>query len=130
MARPKILLVEDNATFQFVMRSMADLHQWHLTIASSAEEALELFNVHRFSVVLMDIRLGSIDGIECAKRMRNQEARWALRTPIIALTACAMAEDRERCLSVGMDDYLSKPFEMRVLAELVQKWCTSNRYLS
>lgn len=102
-----ILLVEDNPVNQAV--ALALLARWghRIALANHGEEALELLAQRRFDLVLMDMMMPVLDGLEATRRYRALEQ--GPRTPIVAMTANVMPGDRERCLQAGMDDYLSKP---------------------
>jgi len=76
-----------------------------------------------FDLVLMDVQMPVMDGLEAAKAIRLYEALGSAHVPIIALTAHAMNDDRERCLEAGMDDYTAKPIHARSLLELVERYC-------
>ncbi|MEO6363581.1 MAG: ATP-binding protein, partial [Caldimonas sp.] len=118
-----VLLVEDNAVNAFI--SAASLESMGVTSVHAADgtEAVSLFGERRFDAVLMDCEMPVMDGFAATRLIRAHEARAGLpRTPIIALTANALTGDREHCLAQGMDDYLSKPIELRQLALLVAHW--------
>jgi CheY-like chemotaxis protein/HPt (histidine-containing phosphotransfer) domain-containing protein len=87
------------------------------TIAHNGREALSMFNAETFDVILMDVQMPEIDGVTATRTIREQEKRSRSHIPIIAMTAHAMKGDRERCLEVGMDGYLSKPATSRGIAE-------------
>jgi protein-histidine pros-kinase len=112
-----ILVAEDVPTNQLVARTLLTKHGYQVTIAGDGVHAVEAFIAGRFDAVLMDMQMPRLDGIAATARIRefevSQSARDAgeRRVPIIALTANAFAEDRQRCLNAGMDDFLSKPFK-------------------
>ncbi len=84
---------------------------------------MEVFRGERFDLVLMDCQMPVMDGYEATRRLREIEDREGrVQTPIVALTAHAMEGDRERVLSAGMDDYLSKPFRLDQLRALLARW--------
>lgn len=122
----KILVVEDNDINQIIVKQ--HLSQHTTLSAKSGVEALEALNKMKvtFDVVLMDCQMPQMDGFEATKRIRKGEAgdRY-VDVPIIALTANAMKGDRERCVDAGMDDYLSKPFEVEDLLKKVEYWAKS-----
>jgi CheY-like chemotaxis protein len=124
MARGKtVLLVEDNAVNAFI--SAASLESMGITTvhASNGLEAVELFRKRRFDAVLMDCEMPVMDGFAATSLIREHETRLGLsRVPIIALTANALSGDREHCIAQGMDDYLSKPIELRQLGLLMATW--------
>jgi len=113
-----ILLVEDNHVNQKL--AIALLGRWghHVTVAGDGKLALEIFGRQRFDLVLMDMMMPVMDGLEATRLMRAGES--ARRTPIVAMTANAMQGDRERCLQAGMDDYISKPIKIAELQRIIQ----------
>lgn len=109
--RSAILLVEDYSPNILVATSILDQAGYACDVAYDGMEALTKFQQRKYEVVLMDIQLPSIDGLETARRMRNiEKENGAARTPIIAVTAFAMPGDKENCLKSGIDDYLTKPY--------------------
>jgi two-component system, sensor histidine kinase len=122
---PRILLVEDNAINQEVARALLRAIGCDCDIAEDGVRAVELLGApHEFDLVLMDCQMPRMDGFEASRRIRDHEARGApqRRTPIVALTANAMLGDRDLCLTAGMDDFLSKPFLLSQLREMVERW--------
>lgn len=116
----RVLLVEDNPVNQLVAERMLSGAGLDVTCAGDGNEALEHLDASRFDCVLMDIQMPVMDGLQATRLWRQKEARQgAVRTPIVALTANAMAGERERCLNAGMDDYLAKPFQRQALIETV-----------
>ena len=94
---------------------------------ANGNEAVNLYRERRFDAVLMDCEMPVMDGFTATRMIREFEAQSGqARTPIIALTANALTGDREHCLKQGMDDYLSKPIELRQLGVLVAKWLGSD----
>ncbi len=109
-----ILLAEDNAVNQKVACKLLQRLGYQADVAANGLEALEAVRGHRYDVVLMDVQMPLMDGIEATRRLRRELS--PRRQPrIVAMTANATAEDREACLSAGMDDYLSKPVTLRDL---------------
>lgn len=117
---PNILLVEDNLDSQNVVRLYALKRNWNLIIVESGYTALKIVKEKAFDVILMDVQIPDLDGIEVTRKIR--EMALPKYTPIIALTAHALNGDRERCLSVGMDDYLVKPVDLHVLEHAIYQW--------
>jgi len=105
----RILLAEDNPVNRLVAQRMLEKRGHTLTIAATGREALQIFERGRFDLVLMDVRMPEMDGFAATAAIREKEFGFAQHVPIIALTADAMAGDRERCLAAGMDGYISKP---------------------
>ena len=118
----KILLVEDNAVNQkvalFSLRKMG--HE--VDIAENGEICLEKFNKHSYDVILMDVQMPIMDGYEATRHIRETEKQKGLRpVRIIAMTANAEKSERSFCLSIGMDEYISKPFKPEKLARLLME---------
>lgn len=106
-----ILLVEDNLINQkIVILSIQKLVK-NIDIANNGKEALDKFGSSKYDVILMDIQMPVMDGILATKKIREIESTTNRRTPIIAITANALAGDKENCLAAGMNDYISKPFQ-------------------
>jgi CheY-like chemotaxis protein len=116
-----ILLVEDHPTNQKLALGLLGKWGHEATLARNGQEALDILERHSFDVILMDMQMPVMGGIEATQRIRTREAEHQLtRTPIIAMTAAAMQDDRDACLSAGMDDYLSKPIRVKELQEKLQ----------
>jgi len=119
----EILLVEDNSVNLEVGLSMLDALGCAVTTASNGVEALDEMRHRQFAVVLMDCQMPKMDGFEATRQRRQLEHAENLEpATIIALTANAVAGDRERCLAAGMDDYLSKPFTLDQIREMLLQW--------
>jgi CheY-like chemotaxis protein len=111
----RILLAEDNAVNQYLALSLLKQQQHQVTVVTNGLEALTALQGQAFDVVLMDMQMPEMDGIEATLRIRESERRVGGHIPIIAITANAMKGDRERCVAAGMDDYVSKPLNKREL---------------
>ncbi|AGA72378.1 hybrid sensor histidine kinase/response regulator [Pseudomonas plecoglossicida] len=122
--RARILLVEDNPVNQLVAKGMLVKLGCQVQLATQGAEALELLEQDEFDLVLMDCNMPVMDGYEASRRIR-QSGRWP-DLPIVALTANAMPEERERCRAAGMNDYLAKPFRREELLALVEHWVPVN----
>jgi CheY-like chemotaxis protein len=118
----RLLLAEDNAVSQRLIMRMLQKRGHYVVAVASGAEALDALEKDRFDMVLMDIQMPEMDGLEATRLIRAREQTGHGHVPVIALTAHAMQGDRERCLEAGMDDYLSKPVKMEELFELVKKW--------
>ncbi len=116
----EILLVEDNPVNQMVAKGMLLKLGCRVCLAENGEEALQQLEQHRPDLILMDCNMPVMDGYEATQRIR-QDGRWT-DLPIIALTANALADERERCLKLGMNDYLAKPFRREDLISTLQRW--------
>lgn len=119
-----ILIVEDNAVNQKVVAVLLDKRGYRTTAVNHGREALEALDQSSFDLVLMDLQMPVLDGIE-ATRLIRQDPRWR-NLPVIALTAHAMHGDRERCLAAGMNDYVPKPIQPPVLLAAIRK-CLASR---
>ena len=111
------LVAEDNLVNQEVVQGMAEALGGRVTLVENGRRALEAFADGAFDVVLMDCQMPVLDGYDASRAIRHHEAsNGAGRVPIIALTAHALGDDREKCLAAGMDDYLAKPTGLQDLA--------------
>ena len=124
-----VLLVEDNPVNLLVAQRLIQLSNFDCVSAENGEAALELLRQQRFDLVLMDCQMPVLDGYRATQAWRAIEAERGLpRLPIIAMTANAMAEDRQKCLHSGMDDYLSKPVDRKLLQQVMLKWLDRARH--
>ena len=120
--RLHVLLAEDNAVNQRLAASLLERRGHRVRIAANGREALKAVTDEPFDVVLMDVQMPEMGGFEATAAIRALESeRRSARLPIIAMTAHAMKGDRERCLSAGMDEYLTKPLDPRALCALVEQ---------
>ena len=126
-----VLLVEDNPINLLVAQRLILLSNFEFVSAENGEIALELLQDRKFDLVLMDCQMPVMDGYQATQAWRSIEAHTkAVRTPIIAMTANAMAEDRQKCLDAGMDDYLSKPVDRNLLKQTLLKWLNAEPQIS
>ena len=116
----RILLVEDNPVNQLVAKGMLSKLGCDVVVAAHGGEALSRLEQGHFDLVLMDCNMPVMDGYEASRQIRHS-GRWP-GLPIVALTANAMPEERERCRAAGMNDYLAKPFRREELAALLDTW--------
>ena len=115
----RILVVEDHPASQYVAKSLLESLDCTVSVASTGAEAMELLGRENFDLVFMDCQLPGMDGYETTRRMRTVLHRYI---PVVAITANAMVDDKQRCLEAGMDDFLPKPFTKSVLSDLLCKW--------
>ena len=117
----RILVAEDNATNQRLV--VALLTQWGhtVTVANDGREAVSLSGQSAFDVVLMDVQMPEMNGLDATAAIRARESAATRRVPIVAMTAHAMASDREQCLTAGMDAYVSKPVRARDLFATIEQ---------
>jgi signal transduction histidine kinase/ActR/RegA family two-component response regulator len=125
--RARILLVEDNPVNQLVAKGMLSKLGCEVTVAAHGGEALDALEHSSFDLVLMDCNMPVMDGYEASRQIRRS-GRWP-DLPIVALTANAMPEERERCRAAGMSDYLAKPFRREELAALLDLWVATTTVL-
>lgn len=117
-----ILIAEDIVANQKVVSAILQKSGHQITVAHNGREAINAFERGRFDVILMDVQMPVFDGIQATRTIRQLEVkRSARRTPIIAMTARAMPGDREECLSAGMDAYVSKPLDSRLLLRTIDQ---------
>lgn len=118
---PHILLAEDNPVNQRIAQKMLKRLGYPVDVATNGLEALQALKHKSYSLVLMDIQMPEMDGLEATKIIRQQLS--AEEQPrIIAVTAHALSYSREMCLNAGMDDYIAKPIQKDVLAEVLSKY--------
>ncbi len=121
--KPTILVAEDNVANQVVIKKLIDPSTYEVAIAANGEEALALFERLSPALVLMDISMPVVDGIEAARRIRALESDRSLkRTPIIAATAHVLDAHRQKIVEAGMDDFLPKPIRKAEFEERLERW--------
>jgi len=125
--KTKILIVEDNEINQLLVKKYMEKLGFFSKSARNGRAALEILKIEDFDLVLMDLQMPEMSGIDATKAIRDGSF-GVLRTdiPIIAVTAHAMKEDRDRCLAVGMNDYISKPITLQALSEVIHRLISSD----
>jgi CheY-like chemotaxis protein len=118
----RILVVEDNHTNRLLLESQLASLDYPADIAATGAQGMELWKKHRYSLVLTDVNLPDISGIKLAGQIKDSETNLPAHTPVIAVTANALAGDKEKFLAAGMDDYIAKPIELAALQEVLEKW--------
>lgn len=119
-SRGHVLVVEDNAVNQLVAREMVSKLGYGVDVVTDGAEAVSAVAASTYAAVLMDCHMPVMDGFEATRAIRTAEG--AGHVPIIAMTAGAMDEDRERCLAAGMDDFLTKPVDLDALGKTLKRW--------
>ena len=121
--RLMILLVEDNLLNQRIVTFSLKKFNYDVVIANNGVEAVEHFRAKKFDVILMDIMMPVMDGLEATVKIREFENinQIKKRTPIIALTANTMDNDRDKCISYGMDEFMAKPFDIEKLNSIFEE---------
>ncbi len=121
-----VLLVEDSPVSQQAAAGMLALMGHSVQVAENGRDAVDAYRLGRFDAVLMDCRMPEMDGFQATALIREHEqATRGPRTPIVAMTAHARRDDRQRCLAAGMDDYLAKPVRLQDLRETLARWLPS-----
>jgi PAS domain S-box-containing protein len=121
-----VLLVEDNVMNQKVTHGLLHRMGCKVTIADNGAIALRILDKQSFDVIFMDGNMPVMDGFETTQKIRENEKQNGGHTPIIAMTALAMVQDRERCMAVGMDDFISKPISGAAINQMLNKYCSKN----
>jgi two-component system sensor histidine kinase/response regulator len=122
----RILLAEDNPINQKLALILLQKSGYSVDAVETGAQALEKMQANQYNAVLMDVQMPEVDGFEATHQIRKWEQENGQHIPIIAMTAHAMKGDRERCLSEGMDDYLSKPLEPNALFSALDRWIAPN----
>jgi CheY-like chemotaxis protein len=121
--RTAVLLAEDNAINRKVAVRMLEKLGCSVVLAENGRQALERVSAQPFALVLMDCRMPEMDGLEATRRIRALErSQGRAQLPIVALTAHALAADRELCIAAGMNDYISKPVRLESLKQVLVRW--------
>lgn len=123
----RILVAEDHPVNQFVVRKILEKVGFEVVLAPDGEAAVSLWrsDPSRFRLILMDIQMPNLDGLEATRRIRRDEGLKQNPIPIVALTAHAMVGDAERCLAAGMDAYLPKPIDKERLVSTLMRFIHS-----
>jgi CheY-like chemotaxis protein len=116
-----ILLAEDNPINKKMVERILQKNGQRIKTVSDGAEALAALRQESFDLVLMDVQMPNLDGFQATGAIRQEEETTGAHMPIIAMTAHAMKEDKERCLAAGMDDYISKPISAEVLLEVIHR---------
>lgn len=124
MAIATILAVEDNATHSYVIKRLCELFDYSVHMVGTGEEALAAVQATNYAAVLMDVNLPGMDGMDCARRIREREAASGVSKPvaIIALTSHCDKRTEDACYAAGMNDYLTKPFDPENLRRILLRW--------
>jgi two-component system, cell cycle response regulator DivK len=125
MRAARILIAEDNGKSMKLFRDVLEASGYETLEATTGEQAIDLATQHGPDLVLMDIQLAGLDGLAALRRLREDERTAAI--PVVALTAQAMAGDRERFLEAGFNDYVSKPVNVAEFIRTVKHHCVGRR---
>jgi len=116
-----VLVVDDNLVNRQLAIRMLEKNGHTVQAVSSGRAAVEALTLKSFDLVLMDVQMPDMDGFEATAAIRREELPTGKRVPIIAMTACAMRGDRERCLAAGMDSYIAKPISLKALRQVISE---------
>jgi two-component system, sensor histidine kinase and response regulator len=105
---------------QRLICSILEKHGHRVTVAARGDEALNLFGRNQFDAILMDLQMPVMDGLEATVRIRSEEQELKTHVPIIGMTAHATANIRKKCLEAGMDEYISKPFQVDQFLKILE----------
>jgi two-component system, sensor histidine kinase and response regulator len=123
----RILVAEDNPTNQKLVVMLLEARGHHVTLVSDGRQAVAEAAAHPYDIILMDVQMPEMGGFEATAAIRKHEDDTGSHTPIVAMTAHAMAGDRERCLAAGMDDYVSKPLRAEELLSTIERVCSPDQ---
>ena len=118
--RRRVLLAEDNPVNRLLAVRLLEKRGYQVTVAETGREALAAWEKQPFDAILMDVQMPEMDGLEATAAIRAREHTLGSHVPVIAMTAHALKGDRERCLTAGMDGYISKPLNATSLYDLVE----------
>jgi PAS domain S-box-containing protein len=122
----RVLLAEDNIVNQNLILAVLKKQGHHVVLANNGQEVVAAATSQHFDLILMDVQMPHMDGLEATAAIRASEKESGGRVPIIAITAHAMKGDREQCLQAGMDDYLTKPLDIAKLRATLRKWSAAD----
>ncbi|HLJ44606.1 MAG TPA: PAS domain S-box protein [Bryobacteraceae bacterium] len=120
-ARLRVLVAEDNAVNRLIATRLLEKSGHEVRVVLNGREALEQLDREQFDLVFMDVQMPELDGLEATAALRKKEAGTGRHIPVVAMTAYAMRGDRERCLTAGMDAYVSKPFHADAVAQVIEQ---------
>jgi len=122
MDERRVLVVEDDKSNQIVFSTLLKNMGLDFDLAETGRQAVEAVRQRTYAIILMDIRMPELDGLEATKTIRSLGSVNGKQIPIIAVTAQAMDGDKERCIWAGMSDYISKPFTREELEKTIVRW--------
>jgi CheY-like chemotaxis protein len=119
----RVLLVEDNPVNRAIAIRLLEKRGYNVTAVENGALAVDITASERFDIVLMDVQMPVMDGLTATTSIRTRERERGGHVPIVAVTAHALDQDRQRCLAAGMDDYLPKPIRTPDLFATIAKYC-------
>lgn len=125
---PSVLIVDDHPSQRYLFAQISRAFNYDANIVESAHEALRAIAEQEFCLILMDVEMPEMSGLECTRRIRELEKNSAKNVgiPIIAVTAHVFEHHKQECLAAGMNDHLAKPFKMQELKDIVTRWLHVN----
>ena len=123
--RLEILLAEDNLVNQKLARLLLEKRGHHVTVVGNGREAVKTMEKRSFDLVLMDVQMPEMDGLDATRLLRERERSTSTRQAVVAMTALVMKGDQERCMAAGMDGYLTKPIRTQELDEVLDRYMAS-----
>lgn len=121
--RRKVILVADDYFInQELLKEMLSMMECDVDAAENGKEALTLYQEKRYDLIFMDIQMPEMDGYEATRKIRELEKTLDRRIPIVAVTASALVDDKQKCFAAGVDHYISKPFQMSDIQEAIDKF--------
>ncbi len=121
----RILLVEDNAVNRIIATKLLEKRGLSVIAVENGALAVDVTARERFDLVLMDVQMPVMDGLTATEQIRSREVGTGARLPIVAVTAHAMEEDRQRCLAAGMDEHIPKPIRSADLFATIERLCAN-----
>lgn len=122
-----ILLAEDDKTSNYLVKVLLQKRNHNVVAVFNGAEAVEAYKNGKFDLVLMDIQMPVMNGLEATEEIRSYEAATGLYTPIIAVTAYALKGDKEKCIKAGIDDYITKPINNDLFIATINNWLAKSR---
>ena len=124
-----ILVVEDNRANQRVARGLLEKLGVDVDLVANGEEAMSVLEQHSYDLVFMDCQMPVLNGFDTTRKIRDQESKVINHAvPIIAMTANALLGDRDRCITAGMDDYISKPIHVSKVQQMLEQWLSGSNH--
>jgi signal transduction histidine kinase/ActR/RegA family two-component response regulator len=117
-----LLLADDDETSRILVSGFSRLKGWNVTSVDNGQKVIELYGETCFDMILMDVQMPVMSGLQATALIRSKEMQTHRHTPIVAMTAKALKGDREMCLNAGMDDFLSKPITVKDFHDVVERW--------
>jgi CheY-like chemotaxis protein len=122
LSKLRILVAEDNIVNQKVVIRMLEKMGLRSDLAKDGQEAIDATKSRHYDLILMDVEMPKLDGLDATRSIRTQDGMADI--PIVALTAHALIEEKEKCLNSGMNDFLAKPVSPKSLSDMITKWCS------